>query len=147
MQKQNKILVVGGGSWATANIKMLTDNITPKEIFWWMRNAEAVEHIHKFGHNPKYLSSVEIKVVSENISSNLHELITGVDMVLLNVPAAFLKEALADISAEDLKGKATEAYDTARQKGSEMIDTLTGAAVQFQNDFEGLGSSKPNVRH
>nr|WP_294791639.1 NAD(P)H-dependent glycerol-3-phosphate dehydrogenase [uncultured Mucilaginibacter sp.] len=105
MQKQNKILVVGGGSWATANIKMLTDNITPKEIFWWMRNAEAVEHIHKFGHNPKYLSSVEIKVAAENISSNLHELITGVDMVLLNVPAAFLKEALADISADDLKGK------------------------------------------
>ena len=105
MQKQNKILVVGGGSWATANIKMLTDNITPKEIFWWMRNAEAVEHIHKFGHNPNYLSSVEIKVAPENISGNLRELITGVDLVLLNVPAAFLKEALADITPADLQGK------------------------------------------
>lgn len=105
MQKQNKILIVGGGSWATANVKMLTDNVVPKEIFWWMRNAETVEHIHKFGHNPNYLSSVEVKVSPENISTNLKALLSGVDMILLNVPAAFLKEAMADINAEDLIGK------------------------------------------
>lgn len=105
MQKQNKILVVGGGSWATANIKMLTDNITGKEVFWWMRNAEAVEHLHKFGHNPNYLSSVEVKLPAQNISTDLTSLVAAADMILLNVPAAFLKEALADIKAEDLKGK------------------------------------------
>ncbi|PJJ80426.1 NAD(P)H-dependent glycerol-3-phosphate dehydrogenase [Mucilaginibacter auburnensis] len=105
MQKQNKILVVGGGSWATANIKMLTDNITGKEVFWWMRNAEAVEHLHKFGHNPNYLSSVEVKLPKQNISTDLKSLIAVADMILLNVPAAFLKEALADVGADDLKGK------------------------------------------
>ncbi|MDB4926730.1 NAD(P)H-dependent glycerol-3-phosphate dehydrogenase [Mucilaginibacter sp.] len=103
--KNNKILVVGGGSWATANIKMLTDNITEKEIFWWMRNPQAVKHVHKFGHNPNYLSSVEIKVPAQNISSDLKALIKPADVVLLNVPAAFLKEALVDISAKDLAGK------------------------------------------
>jgi glycerol-3-phosphate dehydrogenase (NAD(P)+) len=106
MQNQsNKILVVGGGSWATANIKMLTDNTTEKEIFWWMRNPQAVEHVHKFGHNPNYLSSVEIKVPAANISTDLKSLIAVADIVLLNVPAAFLKEALVDITADDLKGK------------------------------------------
>ncbi len=105
MQKQNKILVVGGGSWATANIKMLTDNITGKEVFWWMRNAEAVEHLHKFGHNPNYLSSVEVKLPAQHISTDLKSLVAAADMILLNVPAAFLKEALANIKAEDLKGK------------------------------------------
>src|ERR1700761_9433126 len=103
--KNNKILVVGGGSWATANIKMLTDNPVEKEIFWWMRNEQAVEHVHKFGHNPNYLSSVEIKVPAENISNNLKELIAKADVILLNVPAAFLKEALVDIAIDDLKGK------------------------------------------
>src|ERR1700743_2630019 len=103
-QQKYKVLVAGGGSWATANIKMLTDNPVEKEIFWWMRNEQAVEHVHKFGHNPNYPSSVEIKVPAENISNNLKGLITKADVILLNVPAAFLKEALADITAEDFKG-------------------------------------------
>jgi glycerol-3-phosphate dehydrogenase (NAD(P)+) len=104
-RQNNKILVVGGGSWATANIKMLTDNTIKKEIFWWMRNASSVEHIHKFGHNPNYLSSVEIKVPASNISTDLRSLIKQADIVLLNVPAAFLKEALAGITPADLAGK------------------------------------------
>ncbi|NHA05402.1 NAD(P)H-dependent glycerol-3-phosphate dehydrogenase [Mucilaginibacter sp. HC2] len=106
MQKnKKKIAVVGGGSWATANIKMLADNTTEKEIFWWMRNAQAVEHLHKFGHNPHYLSSVEIKLPKQNISVNLKEIIQHADIILLNVPAAFLKDALTGITPADLAGK------------------------------------------
>ncbi|PWK73755.1 glycerol-3-phosphate dehydrogenase (NAD(P)+) [Mucilaginibacter oryzae] len=104
-KKINKITVVGGGSWATANIKMLIDNTSPKEIFWWMRNAEAVDHLRKFAHNPHYLSSVEIKLPEQNISTDLKPLIEAADTILLNVPAAFLKNALKDISPADLKGK------------------------------------------
>ncbi len=100
-----KILVVGGGSWATANVKMLTDNTTPKEIFWWMRSEQAVEELRKYRHNPNYLSSVEIKVPSDNISTDLKASIAKADMVLLNVPAAFLKHALSAIMPEDLAGK------------------------------------------
>jgi glycerol-3-phosphate dehydrogenase (NAD(P)+) len=103
--KNNKVLVVGGGSWATANIKMLADNTTEKEIFWWMRNAQAVEHVQQFGHNPNYLSSVEIKVPAANISTDLKSLVQQADIILLNVPAAFLKEALTDITAGDFAGK------------------------------------------
>jgi glycerol-3-phosphate dehydrogenase (NAD(P)+) len=100
-----KIAVVGGGSWATAIIKILSDNLIEKEIFWWMRNEEAIEHIRQYNHNPHYLSSVEIKVPDSNLSSNLKDIITACDFILLNVPAAFLKETLKDISSEDLKGK------------------------------------------
>ncbi|MEN0055165.1 MAG: NAD(P)H-dependent glycerol-3-phosphate dehydrogenase [Mucilaginibacter sp.] len=103
--QKNKIAVIGGGSWATANIKMLADNTTEKEIFWWMRNVQAVEHLHKFGHNPHYLSSVEIKLPKQNISNNLKEIIQQAEIILLNVPAAFLKEALAGITPADLEGK------------------------------------------
>jgi glycerol-3-phosphate dehydrogenase (NAD(P)+) len=102
---KNKILVVGGGSWATANIKILTDNTTEKEIFWWMRNTQAVEYIHQFKHNPNYLSSVEIAVPAQNVSTDLKALIAKADFVLLNVPAAFLKEALIGITPADLAGK------------------------------------------
>jgi len=101
----NKITVVGGGSWATANIKILTDNTAEKEIFWWMRNAQAVEHLHKFKHNPNYLSSVEINVPAENISTDLKSLISQSNFILLNVPAAFLKEALKGLTTDDFAGK------------------------------------------
>jgi glycerol-3-phosphate dehydrogenase (NAD(P)+) len=70
-----------------------------------MRNEQAAAHVQQFGHNPNYLSSVEIKVPAKNISTNLKELIDKADIVLLNVPAAFLKEALEGITPADFEGK------------------------------------------
>src|ERR1700712_1323815 len=105
MNLPKKIAVIGGGSWATANVKILTDNDTPKEIFWWMRNETAVEHLQKFRHNPNYISSVEISVPAKNISTDLKSIISKAEFVLLNVPAAFLKEALKGITPADLAGK------------------------------------------
>lgn len=102
---KNSIAIVGGGSWATAIVKILGDNLAEKEVYWWMRSAEAIDHIKKYNHNPHYLSSVEIKVPDGHISSDLSYIISHCEMVLLNVPAAFLKEALTGITAEDLKGK------------------------------------------
>ena len=105
MSKRNRITVVGGGSWATANIKMLADNTTDKEIFWWMRCEQSVEYIRKFGHNPNYLSSVNIKLPEHHISTDLKKQVALADFILLNVPAAFLKDALKDITPEDFSGK------------------------------------------
>lgn len=101
----HKIAMIGGGSWATAIIKMLSDNTQPKEIFWWMRNEEAVNHIRTYKHNPSYLSAVEITVKKENVSSNIKYVIENAAYIILNVPAAFLKDSLKNITAEDLKGK------------------------------------------
>lgn len=100
-----KVAMIGGGSWATAIIKMLSDNFTSKEIYWWMRNPEAITHLQKYKHNPNYLSSVEIRIPEENISGNLPHIISAADYIVLNVPAAFLKETLQGITPDQLKGK------------------------------------------
>ena len=50
--------VLGGGSWATAIVKILTENLP--QITWYMRNEHAIEHIRQYRHNPNYLSSVEL---------------------------------------------------------------------------------------
>ena len=100
-----KIAMIGGGSWATAIVKMLSDNLSEKEIYWWMRNEVAIDHIKKFKHNPHYLSSVEIKLADDHLSSNVKEIISAADFVILNVPAAFIKETLSSITSDDLKGK------------------------------------------
>lgn len=97
--------MIGGGSWATAIIKMLSDNFTTKEIYWWMRSEEAISHIRKYKHNPNYLSSVEIRIAEDRISSDISFIIGAADYILLNVPAAFLKDTLSSISPEQLRGK------------------------------------------
>lgn len=101
----HKIAIIGGGSWATAIVKMLSDNIVEKEIFWWMRDQCAVDHISKYKHNPKYLSSVELKLNGENVFTDIKQAIKNADMILLNVPAAFLKSAFEPLTSADFKGK------------------------------------------
>ncbi|WP_461788520.1 NAD(P)H-dependent glycerol-3-phosphate dehydrogenase [Pedobacter sp.] len=100
-----KVAMIGGGSWATAIIKMLSDNETEKEVFWWMRNEDAINHIRNYKHNPSYLSAVEIKLKPENVSSDIAQIIAAADFVVLNVPAAFLRDSLKDITPAQLKGK------------------------------------------
>lgn len=100
-----KIAVVGGGSWATAIVKMLNDNDREKKIYWWMRNEETVEYIRKYHHNPNYLSAVEIKLPAEQITNNLLQVIQESELIVLSVPAAFLKDALREVKPEDLEGK------------------------------------------
>ena len=97
--------MIGGGSWATAIIKMLSDNFTKKSLYWWMRNTEAIAHLKTYHHNPNYLSAVQIQLPDDHISADIKSVISAADFIILNVPAAFLKETLKDVTAEDLKGK------------------------------------------
>jgi len=97
--------MIGGGSWATAVIKMLSDNLTQKEIFWWLRDTTSIEHLKKYKHNPKYLSSVELRIPEDHISNDITEIIRQADYVILNVPAAFLKETLHGVTPKMLAGK------------------------------------------
>ena len=52
MKDQPKIAVLGGGSWATAIVKMLSENLTT--VGWYMRSVYASEHIKINKHNPNY---------------------------------------------------------------------------------------------
>jgi len=97
--------MIGGGSWATAVIKMLSDNLTEKEIYWWLRDTASIAHLKQYKHNPKYLSSVELRLPENNISNDISQIIKEADYVILNVPAAFLKETLRGVTPEMLAGK------------------------------------------
>ena len=88
MEKSNKIAVIGGGSWATALVKILCNNVPV--VNWWMRNDEAVEHIHNFKHNPNYLQSVEFDLEKINVSSDLQGIIGSSDIIIIATPSAFL---------------------------------------------------------
>lgn len=97
-----KIAVIGGGSWATALVKILTEN--SDYVGWWMRNEENVMHIKKYHHNPNYLSSVELITEHIDVSTDINHLVETADTLIFAVPSAFLKDALKDLTV-DLKDK------------------------------------------
>jgi len=103
--KKYRIAVIGSGSWATAMIKMLTDNSTEKELYWWVRKQADVAYINQYKHNPTYLSAVEIKLPAAHISTDVKHSVQHADIVILNTPAAYLKDALRGLTADDFKGK------------------------------------------
>ncbi|MBK6399745.1 MAG: NAD(P)H-dependent glycerol-3-phosphate dehydrogenase [Bacteroidetes bacterium] len=99
-----KISVIGGGSWATAIVKILSNNVS--KIHWWVRSNETAEFIRKYKHNPNYLSDVEIDLSKIEIETDLKKAITSSDLIILAVPSAFLKNTLEKITSDDFKGRA-----------------------------------------
>ena len=96
------VSVIGGGSWATAIVKILTEN--NDYVGWWMRNQESVDYIKRYHHNPNYLSSVELMTEKIDISTDLNHIVEESDYLIFAVPSAFLKQALETLSVS-LSGK------------------------------------------
>ena len=99
----NKIAVIGGGSWATAIVKMLCNNAV--QVHWWIRNETTVEHIKKFKHNPNYLTSVEFDTNKLELNFDLKTIVEKADVLIMAVPSAFLKDALSGLTPDDFKNK------------------------------------------
>ena len=97
------IAVIGGGSWATALVKIFSNNVDT--IHWWVRSADTADFISKYRHNPNYLSDVEINLDKVSISNDLTKTIASSDIIILAVPSAFLKPTLEKIKADDFKNK------------------------------------------
>lgn len=97
-----RISVFGGGSWATAIVKMLCENLD--EIGWYMRSEYAVEHIKRNGHNPTYISSAEFDVKQLKISTDINKMVEYADYLIFAIPSAFIKTELDKITTS-LKGK------------------------------------------
>lgn len=94
--------VIGGGSWATAIVKMLIDNVNC--VNWYIRDNSSVEYLLKYGHNPKYLSSIFFDKDKIAVSTNIIEVIENSDVLIFAIPAAFLEGALENVE-ESLKDK------------------------------------------
>lgn len=87
------VSVIGNGSWATALIKILLEDKSV-HVHWWMRDEDSVEYIHEHGHNPKYLSSVDLPTDRLFPTHNLQECIDQGKWILLAVPSAFVGKVL-----------------------------------------------------
>ncbi|MCG8412057.1 MAG: NAD(P)H-dependent glycerol-3-phosphate dehydrogenase [Bacteroidales bacterium] len=102
MKSDQKVAVLGGGSWATAIIKMLLENVN--HINWYMRSIKKIKHIQEHKRNNFYLSSVTLDIDRINLSNDIKEVVEDADIVIFAIPSAFLKETLENADV-NLKGK------------------------------------------
>ena len=101
MQSKIKVAVIGGGSWATAIVKMLCENMN--EVGWYMRSNYIIEHIKRNKHNPNYLSSANFDPNKLFFSEDINEMIAYADYLIFAVPSAFVQAELdkVKVSLED----------------------------------------------
>ncbi|MBQ7984646.1 MAG: NAD(P)H-dependent glycerol-3-phosphate dehydrogenase [Bacteroidales bacterium] len=97
------IAVMGGGSWATAIVKILTS--THNKIYWWVRETEIKEGVENDGYNPLYLSFCELEKQKISVSNDIHQVISEADIIFFVIPAAFLEISLQDVNKEEFKNK------------------------------------------
>ncbi len=97
------ISIIGGGSWATALIKMLLQR--DAAITWYVRKQETVDYIRKYGHNPNYLTDVTLDTNKLTVTCSLPEALANSDTIVLAVPSAFLLSTIGDIDKASFNDK------------------------------------------
>ncbi len=97
MEKNLRFGVIGGGSWGTAIVKMLSENL--EQVAWYMRSESAIGHIETENHNPNYLSSVEFDVSRLQLSNNINTIVDASDVLIFAIPSAFLEGELKKLFA------------------------------------------------
>ena len=102
MGNKTKIAVFGGGSWATAIVKMLCEN--SNEVGWYMRSSYAVEYIKRNKHNPNYITSVEFNPEQLVLTDDINEMVRYADYLIFAIPSAFLSQELEKLETS-LKDK------------------------------------------
>lgn len=91
-----KIGIIGGGSWATANAKIIQEkNIS---INWYIHEQNVIDHMKEFGNNPLYLSDVEFNPKLLNLSTDINEVVKNSDTILFIIPSAYIKFALQNLT-------------------------------------------------
>ncbi len=98
-----KIAVMGGGSWATALAKLLL-LAQDDDILWYMRRDDRIADFKRLSHNPVYLSDIRFDTERIYFSSDINEISTKADTLLLAIPSPYLKSHLTKLTA-DISGK------------------------------------------
>ena len=103
LRARYRVAVIGSGSWATAIVKIISVNL--EHIHWWVRKEEVAESIVKYGHNPKYLSSVFINPDDVKVSTDIKSTVSRADYVIIVTPSAYLHKTLEPLKRSQLSKK------------------------------------------
>ncbi len=92
MEKKYQVAVLGSGSWATALVKILLNNL--EKIKWFIRDTETIDFIQKHHHNPRYISSIELPAKNFDFYHDIGDIVRDSDILIFAIPSPFLRESL-----------------------------------------------------
>ncbi|MCS6990435.1 MAG: NAD(P)H-dependent glycerol-3-phosphate dehydrogenase [Chitinophagales bacterium] len=95
--------MLGGGSWATALVKVLNTNNV--RVHWWMRDPAIAHALRTHRHNPRYLSAVEFNPALIEPSTDLLTVVRAAPIVFLAIPSAFVRQVLQQVDPIFLSDK------------------------------------------
>src|SRR4028118_595819 len=95
--------IIGSGSWATALTKILTDN--KQQVNWWVRSEAIIKHLRQRHHNPNYLSSVYFDTSLLSLHTDVKEVVSGSDYIIIAIPSAFVVHTLQELEDDAFSGK------------------------------------------
>lgn len=96
--KNIRVGVLGSGSFATAIVKMLVENC--KTVHWCVRNEFVKGAIEQRGHNPTYLTTVSFNLKKLQITTDINELVSNCDVIILAVPSIYLADSMEKMTCE-----------------------------------------------
>lgn len=94
--------VLGSGSFATAIVKMLVENC--EVVHWCVRNEFVKGAIELRHHNPTYLTAVEFDPKKLKLTTDINELVSACDIIVLATPSIYLSGSLDKMTC-DYSGK------------------------------------------
>lgn len=98
LPKNLRVGVLGSGSFATAIVKMLLENC--KTVNWCVRNEFVKGAIEQRGHNPTYLTTVSFNLKKLKITTDINELVSNSDVIILAVPSIYLAESMEKLTCD-----------------------------------------------
>lgn len=90
--------VLGSGSFATAIVKMLQEN--SKMVHWCVRNEFVKGAIELRKHNPTYLQSVMFNTRHLSITTDVNQLVSACDVIILATPSIYLSDSLEKMTCD-----------------------------------------------
>jgi glycerol-3-phosphate dehydrogenase (NAD(P)+) len=103
MSTKSKYAILGGGSWATALAKILTDN--GHHIQWWMRDEKNIALFKLRKHNPHYVSNIRFDMDKISFSNKIEAVIEAANVIIIAIPSAYVVGSLQALPENVFVGK------------------------------------------
>lgn len=93
---ERRVAVIGAGSWGTALAIHLCRH--GHDVVLWAREPEIVEGIAETGHNPLFLSEIEVPPSLE-VTGDLDAAAARAEIIVSTVPVPYVRATLAELTS------------------------------------------------